>query len=126
MTIGQAIKKARTEAGYTQQKLAIKSGVSANTIRFWEKDRIVPSVILLSCVADVLNISLDELIGRNSGMTIKPNYFSAEGTVKLVEKQGKPQKTKDVSKKNGIKEICLNCTEPKCNGNCKKIKGVIE
>ena len=123
MTIGQAIKKARTERGYTLRGLAIKSGVSVSTIESWEQDRFAPSAILLSCVADVLDVSLDELIGRDRGTMIKPSRFNAEGTVKLAEKQGKPQKLKDVSEKNRIKEICLNCTKPKCNGNCKKIKG---
>ncbi len=55
-------------------------------------------------------------------MNIKPSYFTAEGTIKLAEKQGKKQKPKDVTKKNKEKEICLNCNDPKCNGNCKKVK----
>ena len=59
-------------------------------------------------------------------MTIKQSFFNIDGTVKLAEKQGKAQKIKDVTEKNRIKEICLNCNEPKCNGNCKKIKEVIK
>ena len=53
---------------------------------------------------------------------IKPSLFSADGTVKLATKQGKKQRAKDVTKKNKEKEICLNCDNPECNGNCKKIK----
>lgn len=56
-------------------------------------------------------------------MTIKPSYFNVEGTVKLAEKQGKPQRTRDVTEKNRIKEICLNCTKPKCTGSCEKVRG---
>lgn len=64
MTIGEYIRKARTDRGYSRQQLSNKSGVSVATIRCWEDDLNVPSVILLSCIADALNISLDELIGR--------------------------------------------------------------
>ena len=48
--------------------------------------------------------------------------FRADGTVNLAEKQGKPQKTKDVSKKNKDIEICLNCKQKKCNGYCDKFR----
>ena len=53
---------------------------------------------------------------------IRPSLFNADGTVKLAVKQGKKQKLKDVTKKNEEKEICLNCEDPKCNGNCKKVQ----
>lgn len=57
-------------------------------------------------------------------MYVRPSYFNVEGTIKLAEKQGKAQRTKDVTEKNRKKDVCLKCTEPKCNGNCKKVKGV--
>lgn len=47
--------------------------------------------------------------------------FGADGTVSIAEKQGKPQKVKDVSNENKKKQICLNCNKPKCTGNCKKV-----
>ena len=53
---------------------------------------------------------------------IRPNFFNAEGTVKLAVKQGKKQRVRDVTKRNKEKEICLNCNSPKCNGNCKKVQ----
>ena len=45
--------------------------------------------------------------------------FKADGAVNVAEKQGKPKKPKDVSKKNEEIEICLNCKKKKCNGTCK-------
>lgn len=48
--------------------------------------------------------------------------FKADGTVNVAEKQGKPQKVKDVRKKNEEMKICLNCKKKKCNGYCEKFK----
>ena len=48
--------------------------------------------------------------------------FNEYGTVTLAEEQGKPQKTKDVTKKNAKKQICLNCKKKTCSGYCKDFK----
>lgn len=48
--------------------------------------------------------------------------FKADGTVNVAEKQGKPKKEKDVSKKNKGIEICLNCKKKKCKGYCEFFK----
>ena len=71
MTIGEAIRTARESRGFTITKLSEKSGVHYETIWNWEKDKVIPSVFLLSCIADVLEISLDELVGRK----VKNNGF---------------------------------------------------
>ena len=64
MTIGEAIKKARKSKGITQKDLAKKTGLSQCVISWWETNRVTPTVILLMCVADVLEVTLDELVGR--------------------------------------------------------------
>ena len=64
LTIGQAIKKARKSRGFTQAKVAKKLGVAQTTICYWETDRFSPNLMLAICLADVLGITLDELVGR--------------------------------------------------------------
>lgn len=64
MTIGEAIKKARESVGYSQNKLSIKSGICVQSISNWELGKAFPSIINLIPIADALNISLDELVGR--------------------------------------------------------------
>ena len=64
MTVGESIKKARQNKNYSRARLAIKSNISECTIRCWEGDTSSPSVDLLIRVADVLDISLDKLVGR--------------------------------------------------------------
>ena len=64
MNIGQAIKEARKNRGYTLKKLAAKSGITYTTINYWENGRGYPNLVPLMAVADALGISLDELVGR--------------------------------------------------------------
>ena len=64
LTIGEAIRKARLERGLARTQLANMACMSAQNIYQWEQGRFYPSVLNLVLIADVLNISLDELVGR--------------------------------------------------------------
>lgn len=64
MTIGEYIRKARRDRGFTQIQLSVLSGVSTQAITAWETGRMFPSIISLIPVADALGITLDELVGR--------------------------------------------------------------
>lgn len=66
MTIGQAIRKARKERGYSQQKLSMRSGVCILSISKYERDISIPTAISLICLADALGITLDKLVGRDN------------------------------------------------------------
>ena len=61
MSFGQLLKKARKDKGYTMRKLAEKCGFSQNTVYYYESDRIEPTFFKLTCICDVLGISLDGL-----------------------------------------------------------------
>ena len=50
------------------------------------------------------------------------SLFDADGAIHVAEEYGKPERIKDVRKKNKRKQICLTCTKSKCNGNCKRFK----
>jgi transcriptional regulator with XRE-family HTH domain len=78
MEIGKAIKAARKAKGYTLQRLAEKSGVTITTLANWERGAALPNVLLLTAVADVLNMTLDELVGRDVAIKVRCNacrYF---------------------------------------------------
>lgn len=62
--IGKAIKEKRLENGLSQQELAIRIGVTHAAISFWENNVNVPNVLDCWRIADVLKISIDELVGR--------------------------------------------------------------
>lgn len=64
LTIGESIKKARVERGYSRIRLADKAQITFQTLCKWEKGETYPNIFNLIPVADALNISLDELVGR--------------------------------------------------------------
>ena len=64
-TIGKSIKEKRIEQGLSQQTLANLIGVTHAAISYWENGINIPNVLDVWKIADVLNISIDELIGRN-------------------------------------------------------------
>ena len=64
MTIGQHINLARLKKELSVRALAEKAFVSQSTIASWIYHGTHPDIELLIAVADVLEISLDELVGR--------------------------------------------------------------
>lgn len=64
MTIGQRINLARIERDLSIDELAKRAHVSKNTIISWIYRDVHPDIELLTAVADVLEMSLDELAGR--------------------------------------------------------------
>lgn len=62
---GEAIKSARLKANLTQKEVAEVLQISQPTLANWERDkRSAPSVKRLTELADIYNVSLDELLGR--------------------------------------------------------------
>ncbi len=66
MTIGEHIRKVREEKGYSRERLARRTGLHLQTILRWEQGLSFPNLMPLIEVAQVLNVSLDELIGRRT------------------------------------------------------------
>lgn len=64
MTLGDKLKKARKDAGFTKVDLAFRSGVSASTISNYENEEVEPSFFNICCIAQVLHLSLDYLASR--------------------------------------------------------------
>lgn len=67
LTMGESIKKAREDRSLSRTELSNKSGVMSTTIRAWEQDITNPTIMNIWAVADALDISIDELIGRKVG-----------------------------------------------------------
>lgn len=63
-TIGNTIKQRRKEKGWSQDKLANMIGVTHAAISFWENGVNIPNVLDCWKLADAMQISIDELIGR--------------------------------------------------------------
>ena len=64
MTIGEKIKELRQGKGYSQGQLALRLNIHRNHISLWETDRCEPSISNCIALADVFNVTLDELCCR--------------------------------------------------------------
>ena len=83
-TLGKRIAMLRKEKGLTQEQLAEKVGVSAQAVSKWENDVSCPDITLLPLLADILGVTVDELLG------IKP----IEPHVIILDKDEMPKEEK--------------------------------
>jgi transcriptional regulator with XRE-family HTH domain len=71
-SLGMRIKLARTRRGLNQAALARKVGMSKNSMSLIERDLSNPAFAWVQKIAEVLNVSLDYLGGRNDEDTVPP------------------------------------------------------
>ena len=57
------MKQRRLELGLTQEELAIRLNVVRQTVSKWESGRSVPDADILLKIADVLDVSISDLLG---------------------------------------------------------------
>lgn len=65
-TLGALIAQTRKEKGMTQLELAEKLGVTDKAVSKWERDLACPDIQSLPTLAEVLGLSLDELMQGKS------------------------------------------------------------
>ena len=72
------IAKRRKELGYTQQELAEKLNVSDKVVSKWETGRSLPDTSIIIDLAEVLQISVNELLKSDteSKETVKATFDS--------------------------------------------------
>ena len=93
-TFGQRFARLRKNLGFKQDDIAEKVNISAQAVSKWENDLSAPDISTLPILADILNVSLDELLAREveqtkivpeeerkdiNSMLLKINILSADG-----------------------------------------------
>jgi putative transcriptional regulator len=63
------IRTIRKNKGFTQEELAVRLHVTRQTVSKWEKGLSVPDADLLSDMADILDVSVSELLGKKAEET---------------------------------------------------------
>lgn len=63
-TIGQFMRKCRKEKGYKQTDIERATGITRECVSRYENDVYFPTLCNLLSIADFLDVSIDELIGR--------------------------------------------------------------
>lgn len=67
MEFGKKIKQLRAKAGLTQEQLAEKIGITAQSVSKWENSVVMPDIMLLPRIAEVFGVSIDELFDLSTG-----------------------------------------------------------
>ncbi len=73
--MGDRICQARKIKGYTQEYVAEVLGISRQAVYKWEKNQTKPDTVNLIALAELLDISADELIGREAN---RKHIYSGE------------------------------------------------
>ena len=85
----------RKKQGLTQEELAVKLGVTNQSVSKWESAQCCPDISLLPKLADIFEISIDELFGIVPRMSMTKEVNDAEKdavfskAVKIVKESGK-------------------------------------
>lgn len=66
MPLGENLKTVREERGITQEKLAEELNINRVNLAYFENGTKIPSVAVLVKIADVLDCSIDGLLGRKT------------------------------------------------------------
>ena len=61
MELGKKIRQLRTKAGLTQEQLAEKLGIAAQSVSKWENAVAVPDITLLPRLSEIFGVSIDDL-----------------------------------------------------------------
>ena len=93
ISLGEKIKKARLEAGLTQEELSELLMVSRAAVAKWETNRGLPDIENLKFIASALSVSVDYLLDENNSVdfsiTKKPinlNKYGFDGRLSSFKK----------------------------------------
>lgn len=68
MTLGEKLKEARKQAGFSQEQLSEKLGVSRSAVAKWEVDNGIPDVDNLKTLSRLLDVSIDYLLDSGADL----------------------------------------------------------
>ena len=63
-SFGQRFARLRKSKGYTQEQIAEKVNISYQAVSKWENDISSPDISILGELANILEVTVDELLGR--------------------------------------------------------------
>lgn len=92
MNIGTKIKKARMDAGLSQEQVAEELGVSRQTVSNWETDKTYPDIISVIKMSDIYDVSLDYLLKGKEEATMNNYMEYLEESTNTVKSKNKLSK----------------------------------
>lgn len=89
MTMGQIIAQNRKERDMTQEALAEKLGVTNQAVSKWESGQSDPDIAVLPKLADLFEISVDALFGRENRPVAVELPWRDDGVLRAVVYRGR-------------------------------------
>ena len=83
--LNDRIKELRQAKRMTQVDLAKSLGLTKQCVSNWENDNVLPSVEMLSRIADFFGVSTDYLLCRDDGQTLDVNGLSPDEIAHLQD-----------------------------------------
>ena len=77
-TLSENIKSLRLQNGMNQVDFAKKMCVTKQCVSNWENDNVLPSIEMLTRIADYFHVSTDFLLGRNTDETVSVEGLTQE------------------------------------------------
>ena len=122
MTLGNTIAQYRKSLNITQEALAQQLGVTNQAVSKWESDQCCPDVMLLPKLADIFDITLDELFGRavpvKEEVNIKERDWPDDNVLRVVMYVGRKMVCGGPAQYdyhyNGAVEAVLTCGSISC------------
>ena len=85
--LSENIKNLRKQKGYSQETLAQELNVVRQTISKWEKGYSVPDAIMLEKLAEVLDVSITDLLGEEKNTEPKPDLAQIAAQLTILNDQ---------------------------------------
>lgn len=76
--IGKRIAESRRNAGFTQEELANRLGVTPQALSKWEKGASSPDLEMLTSLCDILGVSADYLVGKKKTIVENGNLLQQD------------------------------------------------
>ena len=99
-TFGQRLSRIRKEKGLTQEDIAKRIVISPQAVSKWENDVSSPDILVLSSLADILGVSVDELLGRENPKSETVDSEVVDDEEKMSESEPEEETDEDESKKD--------------------------
>lgn len=105
--LNENLKTLRKNKGYSQEQLAVRLNVVRQTVSKWEKGLSVPDAQMLMEIAEVLSVSVNELLGNDIEQETKKDTLEviAQELAKLNELIAIEQHKKEEIKKKIVEII---------------------
>lgn len=91
-TFGQRFSRLRKSRGLTQGDVAEKLNISGQAVSKWENDISAPDISILSDLADIFNVSIDTLLGREKEDVVKMDTAATDNASVAAVSEGEGQK----------------------------------